>query len=157
MDDPAKTRLRTYAWSYFAFHADQRMKTFHFYILIILASLGGIISIHNSSNSLTQTWPIGLFICLISIAFAFLDKRNRILIKNAEAALIYLDAQEKHQGVDNKPHPLEIFAFDNHATSVKIKLPIIEKHISYTDILRLIFWSLGLGGFTLFAAVLTMR
>lgn len=34
MDTQKETMFRTYAWSYFAYHADQRMKTFNFFLIV---------------------------------------------------------------------------------------------------------------------------
>ena len=46
MPEPTAARnldevFREYAWDYFAVHAEQRLKAFHFYILLSTAIIGG--------------------------------------------------------------------------------------------------------------------
>lgn len=33
MSDQDREQLWDYAWNYFSFHAEQRLKTFHFYLI----------------------------------------------------------------------------------------------------------------------------
>jgi len=44
MDSGEKEIFRKYAWDYFEYHADQRMKTFNFFIVMAGLLAGGITS-----------------------------------------------------------------------------------------------------------------
>ena len=143
MEDSQKNRLRTYAWSYFAYHADQRMKTFHFYLIVTSALTAGIITLE--SKSVDQLGRTPSFLCFgvafLSLMFGFLDRRNARLVKNGEAALRHLDSLENHERTGSVPHVLEIFAIDDHTAQLNSR-----DHYSYSKILRGIFWVFGVAG-----------
>jgi len=80
--------LRQQAWDYFALHAQQRLTTVRFYLIVAaaltaasIASLGG----NFEFPGLGQV--AGSLLSILSFAFWRLDLRNRELIKAAEAAL----------------------------------------------------------------------
>jgi hypothetical protein len=158
MDDAQKNRLRTYAWSYFAYHADQRMKTFHFYLILVTAIVAGVVAAITKFDRENLRYLSGLWFLLtfVSVMFSWLEGRNRELVKNGEKALRHLDQLEGHVREKNVPHALEIFALDDYHTERKPKIPLVESHISYSDVLRRIFWTFGFGGFILGMVFLTL-
>lgn len=142
MEESQKTRLRSYAWNYFAYHAEQRLKTFQFYLGLIAALAAGIVALlpKAQSNSLARLPSYGCFvIAFLSLMFCWLDRRNARLAKNGEAALSYLDTLEGHPE-EGEPHVLALFIADDHATKIKPK----HRHISYTDVLTVIFATFGI-------------
>lgn len=142
-----RIRLRTYAWSYFAFHAEQRMKTFHFYLLLIAAMAAALITLQSKPQKEVTTEIILYFgVAFISFMFYLLDRRNRELVRNGENALRYLDELEGHERSNNVPHALELFARDGYFTSEKPSVPSLHAHYSYTKILGTIFLGFGLIG-----------
>lgn len=150
MNDEQKNRLRTYAWNYFAYHAEQRMKTFHFYLITVAVLITGFIpaSARVSIEQFKWLAIIGFLITFFSITFAFLDKRNANLVKNGEAALKWLDDQEELQAEnDAPPHVMSIFARDDYINEAKSKFSFTKAHVSYSKILLTIFWLIGLIGF----------
>ena len=136
MEESQKQRLRDYAWKYFALHAEQRMKTFHFYILLSSALVVGFINgIKDSKNYLLFS-VLGLLLTLVSFLFKKLDQRNKELIRNGEQALKFLDEQEKLSDNNGEPSILKIFAHDD----LKMKEKLDK--FSYSSFLKYIF-----GGF----------
>ena len=79
--------IRKYAWSYFSLHAEQRLKTFNFFILIsafIFTSMAALVRVVGISYWMS----LPMFaISLLAYAFWQLDMRNRELVGVAEEAL----------------------------------------------------------------------
>lgn len=76
-----KERL-DYAWKHFALVADQRIKTFNFYIIILAAAVSGTISAMSPKVSLSpeQFRLMGVAHMLIALVFFLIDLRGcRIL------------------------------------------------------------------------------
>ncbi|MES1976854.1 MAG: hypothetical protein V4451_02380 [Pseudomonadota bacterium] len=148
-DQPSKSldeTFRSYAWDYFALHADQRMKAFHFYILLSTAILGGFAVLLR--NGAFQRWMavFGLFLIFFSFVFWKLDNRTRGLIKHGEEALEYLDSEHKFQDIDGVPHPLAVFSREK-ALSAKLPLyPLVSAHFTYARCFRWVFTMFSIVG-----------
>ncbi len=140
MDESQKDRMRTYAWNYFVYHAEQRMKTFNFYLALVGALVAGTLAVLGKSPGDFIRLPsyLCLVIAFLSLMFGLLDRRNAQLVKNGEKALTYLDSLENLSD-DTEPHVLALFVADEHNTKIKSE----RLHISYTVILRVIFVSFG--------------
>ena len=141
MDDAQRTRLRTYAWNYFAFHADQRMKVFQFYLVVTAALIAGFVALVPKARGDFARLPscVCFGVAFLTTMFALLDRRNAHLVKNGERALAHLDRMEQLSSVDG-PHVLQLFAVDDHESKEKPT----RVHISFTDILTLTFFVVGL-------------
>ena len=139
MIEPQMSRMRTYAWNYFAFHADQRLKTFNFYLIAVGIFVAGLLNYLAKSESAESRLP-SLFcfaITFVSLAFWRLDRRNSYMIKNAERALTYLDSEETHS---KEAEVLALFAQDDLVSKVNPR----KWHISYSKVFTLIFCFFGL-------------
>jgi hypothetical protein len=95
VDEP-EDPLRQQAWAYFALHAQQRLTTLNFYLLLASALTAATVA----SFQKDFRFPLlrvfaGLLLALLSFVFWRLDLRNRLLIKNAEAALCAYELQGK--------------------------------------------------------------
>jgi hypothetical protein len=148
--------FRDYAWKYFELHADQRLKTFHFFIVLATAVTGAFgLLLRNGTQ---HKWMIVLGVLLILLAFVFwkLDRRTRQLVKNAEAALKYLDAQHGLSDQDGLPHPLRLFARDESLTRDLKALPLISGHFSYSLCFEWIFSIVAMVGVGIAVACLFM-
>jgi hypothetical protein len=140
---------RTYAWSYFALHADQRMKLFNFFLLLSGLILGAFPPVRNMAPTSKLVGFFPAFLVLAAFIFWRLDERTRFLIKNAEAALKLLDKHWSIQLSDDKtPHFVRLFDRDEYLTAdmkskwwVKCLIPV-----SYTDNFRLVFLMVGCVG-----------
>ena len=94
MDD----RLRKQAWEYFQLHASQRLTTFNFYLAVCTAiAAGEVASFHREFNFPALRVVFGALLVVFSFVFWKLDERNRLLIKNAEAALKFFEEQDSKE------------------------------------------------------------
>jgi hypothetical protein len=131
--------FRGYAWDYFALHADQRLKAFHFYILLSTAIMGGFAVLLR--NGVFQRWMavFGLFLVFFSFVFWKLDNRTRGLIKHGEDALEFLDAQHGLVSVDGAPHPLALFTREKFLSGKLPTYPLFSGHFTYARCFRWVF------------------
>src|SRR5690349_3082540 len=79
---------RDYAWSYFQLHANQRMTSFNFFVVIAaLLTTGLARSLENDFKYHFVGVCLGFSLMITAFIFWKLDQRVRHLIKHAEAAL----------------------------------------------------------------------
>ena len=113
-----KTRDQSqYVWNYFQLHASQRLITFNFYIVISTAIATGYMVTLGVSSISVLAILLGFTISLLSFIFWKLDVRNKQLIKNAEEALKYLEAQIYTSGDENESNVLKIFTYEEEQTN----------------------------------------
>src|SRR5205807_9929653 len=90
VDDTKKLQLE-YAWKWFSYHADQRVKLFNYMLVVFGALTAAIVSAINS-NAPTA---LEVFLCMISallaLAFFFLDGRNQYLVRLGEHVLTSIE------------------------------------------------------------------
>ena len=150
MEHEKEMLFRSYAWSYFSFHADQRMKTFNFFIIIAGVFAGGILTLIKEAISSWIILILGLSLSFLSYLFYRLDQRNRNLVINGESAIRHLDALHKLPAEDKIPHVLCIFEKDNHTTSQKPKSIFkMNSYCSYSMIIRYVLGLFGVVGIVL--------
>src|ERR1051326_8232066 len=104
MDTPQEAMFRTYAWSYFAYHADQRMKTFNFFLIVAGLLAGGITTLLRDGGDPRWVCPLGVVLTMLSLIFWKLDQRNRQLVRNGETAIKHLDSLHAHPRERGAPH-----------------------------------------------------
>jgi hypothetical protein len=85
--DDAEKAAQSYAWSYFAFHAQQRQTVFNFFIILVGASLGAFAATIDKGAASKLHFAIGCALAISSFLFWRLDERSRRLIQLAEAPL----------------------------------------------------------------------
>ncbi|WP_449727788.1 RipA family octameric membrane protein [Bradyrhizobium niftali] len=86
IDDAEKT-AQSFAWSYFAFHAQQRQIVFNFFVVLIGASLAAFAATIDKPTAPKLHAVIGCVLMICSFLFWRLDARSRCLIQLAEASL----------------------------------------------------------------------
>ena len=149
IENSQKERLRNYAWNYFALDAEQRMKTFHFYLIVSTVLVAGFINgTKDSSVDCRILSFLGLSLALISFYFEKLDERNRELVRNGEAAIKYLDELENLEDNHQKPNILKIFAHDDFVLKTKTNQNPLS--FSYSVFLKCIFRTFGFIGWLAF-------
>src|SRR5258708_18441824 len=116
MDSEIKRTFREYTWSYFALHADQRIKTFNFFLIVAGLLAGGITTLLKDNGYARLVSPFGVLLTIFSFVFWKLDYRNKQLVKNAEEAIKYLDSQEGLADQGQNPHVLKMFDRDDYLT-----------------------------------------
>lgn len=130
--DPTKEQIfRTYAWAYFSLHADQRMKTFNFFLIVASLISSGIITLIRDGGNFLIVTPLGLALSLLCLLFWRLDQRNRILIKNGEDAIKFLDSKHDLSTSDDTPHVLCIFERDDFNQKGKSRSIFRNGRLSY--------------------------
>jgi hypothetical protein len=101
---------RSYAWGYFALHADQRLKLFNFFLILSGLILGAFPAVRNMAPGTKLVALLPSFLVLSAFIFWRLDERTRHFLKNAEAALKFLeDSWSVQQPREGPPHYLHLF------------------------------------------------
>lgn len=139
--------FRTYAWSYFSFHADQRMKAFNFFLVVAGLLTGVIIALMKEILRPLALCPLGVVLAFLAVVFWRLDQRNRQLVKNGETALRHLDGLHELPKQDGKPHPLCLIARDEADWKEPRRSLLRKGYHSYTNLfgcIFLIFFSIGI-------------
>jgi len=141
---------RKYAWDYFQLHSSQRIASFNFYITLataIVAAIGTILQ--QSTNLLGAAAVLGVVLVLFSFVFWKMDQRNKTLIKNAEAALKYVEEQASADATSPTIPLMSLFRRDEHAVrerKARSSIFFWRNHFSYTDCFNLVFFTFGLLG-----------
>jgi hypothetical protein len=139
MEHEKEVMFRNYAWGYFSYHADQRMKTFNFFLVAAGLFAGGITTLLRDGGDPRWVCPLGIVLSLLSLIFWKLDQRNRQLVRNAEAAIKHLDSLHELPYQDGAPHVLHIFERDDHFSERAKMFPVSEGRFSYSKCLVLLF------------------
>jgi hypothetical protein len=83
---------REYAWNYFQLHAQQRMRSFNFFVVIAAILTAGLAELFKKDFEFRFLGVVlGLCLMVISIVFGKLDERVRFLIKHSEDVLKELE------------------------------------------------------------------
>lgn len=93
MDKDEIKEMRDYAWKYFSLHADQRIKTFNFYLVLATFAVGGMLTIVNVAGHAWVVALISFILAFLSWIFYNLDCRNKQLVKHGEDALKRLEQE----------------------------------------------------------------
>jgi len=149
MTPDERKEARTYAWGYFALHADQRMKLFNFFLILSGLILGGFPAVRGMAPGAKAVALLPLLLVLTAFIFWRLEERTRQLVKNGEDALQFLDGQwPAEQLSDGTPHYLRLFERDDYLMNA-VKKRWWAKWlvpISYADSFRVAYLMMGLVG-----------
>jgi hypothetical protein len=147
VDIETKKIFRDYAWGYFKLHADQRLQSFNFFLIVAGLLAGGITSLLKEGGS---TWWVaallGLTLAVLSLVFWRLEERTKHLVKNAEEALKYLDSQEGFPDEQEISHVLRLFDHDDYVVRER------RWHLSYSKCLTIVFFVFAILGVVLIFA-----
>lgn len=149
MDEKFRNEMRDYVWKYFALHADQRIKTFNFYLVLCTLITGGLIALVNDSKSPYLAALVAFGLTFISFIFWRLDLRNKELIHHSEEALKLLEDDSRLPNEKNVPHRLKIFSYEECITTgLKGKrfLWAFPCHFRYSTCFNAVFLVLGFAG-----------
>lgn len=153
MEQELRKELRQYAWAYFDRHAEQRLKTFNFYLILCGVIVAGLFSFTRNLDDLPNAWPLPFLLSFVSFIFWKLDVRNRDLTKHSEEALKLLEDElplpDESEGV---PHRCKLFRREEIESS-RLKrfpaAPLKTAYFSYSTSFLWIFKLFGYGGFVL--------
>ena len=143
---PADDRkeLRDYAWKYFDRHAEQRLKTFNFYLLLCGGFIAGIVTVLGRQE-FGAAGALAILFSFVSFVFCKLEVRNRHLTKHSEEALKTLeDELSLPDEPGGMPHRCKLFRREEAEMSKKRRFPR-GTYFSYTTCFKLIFGVFGWG------------
>lgn len=146
MTPEERKEARTYAWAYFALHADQRMKLFNFFLVLSGVILGVFPAVRSMAVGARVVVVLPLLLVLTAFIFWRLEERTRQLVKNAEQALRFLDAQWLVEPLaDKMPHYLCLFDRDDHLSGLIAKRWWAKSvvPVSYADSFRIAYVMIG--------------
>lgn len=125
-----------HAWQYFQLHAQQRITTFNFYIVLTgLLTTGIATATYNLPQNAILTASLSVFLVGISYFFYKLDERVSFLIKGAEIVII-----------ENEPADAKIFGNEIDRTVIAIK----DGQWTYGKSFRTIFRAVAAVGVVVF-------
>ena len=135
-------KWRDYALKYLVMNADQRMKTFHFFIIIFTVLAGSVVAAWAQGKADTHRRALSvpcIAVTMISGLFYVIDLRSQQLIKYGRDGLLKLDELEK-----DAPEELKFFYLDNQRT--KLDLNEHGPRISYSVAIQSMFAVSAVGG-----------
>lgn len=142
--------LLDYSWKYFSLHADQRLRTFNFFLILAAVLVGGSLT---ALNELPRVAAVLGFYTLLPFSFVFwkLDQRTRELVKHGEAALKAIEEEIiSRQSMGDR---LSIFTSEERLTASTKDAhswwKIWSLPLSYSDCFGLVFLMVGLLGFVM--------
>ena len=117
MDNEELKDYREYAWKYFSLHADQRLKTFHFFVVLSAIISGAILTITKDVTNVSYAAPMAYLLSFLAFIFWKLDQRNSELIKHGENALKAIENSGKL--FDSKSRAVLLFSEEEMKTKNK--------------------------------------
>jgi hypothetical protein len=130
-----KDRL-DYYWKHFALIADQRVKTFNFYIIVLLAAFGATVSAFKPPLHRYLYCLIGTGHMFIAIVFGMIEFRGKAILEISREALRQIESSPAF-GTGFKPMTTE---HESKATGIR-------HYVTYGNAFTLIFAGHFLFGF----------
>lgn len=138
-------KYREYHWNYFSLHANQRLRTFNFYLLISAIIIGAFINVINNKENSILFSVLPYILSFISFIFWKLDVRTKQMIKNAENAIKIID-DKVLVGIEGEHMvKLNLFELDNIIIRNE-KTYLFKKTLSYSKCFNSLFLMFGLLG-----------
>jgi hypothetical protein len=144
-DPSVESEIRNHIWNYFSLHAQQRISVFQYFVTIETALFGGaFFAVQNSSTQgMRPLALVGVFITILAFVFWKIDQRTRELIKNAENALIEVEAYLASQRAFITTLPV---ASDPQRSGGLRWKPLKSGRLSYSQAFGIIFFICGVSG-----------
>lgn len=149
MSDDMYKDCREYAWKYFSIHADQRLKTFHFFVIFATIVVGAILAIVKEPGHIGYAVPLAYLLAALAFVFWKLDQRNKELIRYGENALKHFESNLNMGNDDSDPHPIQLFSYEECTTIKKRRFAQsnpLTAHLTYSDCFNMVFILFGVGG-----------
>jgi hypothetical protein len=162
MEQQARNETRDYTWKWFALNADQRLRTFNFYLLIVAVVLGGLLAYLKDARSPAYAAPVGVLLAIISYIFWRLDQRTREFLHLAERILKAIEMDIPGEQV---PEELRLFVKEEALTEELRKphgrlgwnpVSWIRGHYSFHDCFKAAFVIFGVAGLLIGVAALCL-
>lgn len=134
---------REYAWNYFCIHAEQRLKTFNFFVVLSSVISGATLTITKDLSNYLYAAPMGFLLTFFAFIFWKLDVRNKELIKHGEQALRKIELYTKENNIGE----ISVNLFLNEEEYTSKKRENSNVYCSYSKCFNLVFLAFGLAGF----------
>lgn len=124
-------RRFTYAWNWFAYHANQRLTAFHFFLIIF-----GALIIGYSQSIDKSAWislGIAIFGAFISWVFVLLDVRNEELVNCGRDAL---DKIEKDMGMEIRANDKARVFYEEATNGECLARCVSKEHLKHRSLFR---------------------
>ena len=148
MDEKQHAMLRDYAWKYFTLHADQRLKTFGFYVTLATLITGALLAGLKEAKDWRWLSVLPFLLTFMTFVFWKFELRNKQLVRNGEAALKHLDSLLPLESTGAEPHVLRIFARDDYLSGQGEGSPQ-KRRWTYSRCFNAVFLVFGITGFIL--------
>lgn len=147
MNEDLQKNMRTYAWAYFIQHAEQRLKTFNFYVLFCTIIIGAFSTLISKTGTHKIYFVFPSLLPIFSFVFYKLDCRTKMLIRNSEEALKYLDKISLKDNIEAQ-NVLSLIEIDEKQTSKLPAYPLLTGgYFSYSRVFRWVFYLMSIIGF----------
>lgn len=133
---------RDYAWNYFALHAGQRMAVFRFYVIFATVIIGAFSTLVSKNGIQKEYFLLPLSLVFFSFIFWKLEKRTKMLVRNAEEALKHID----ELCIKDDDLVLKLFHNDDTKTSNLHLWPLYGGYFSYSRVFKWVYIFLALLG-----------
>lgn len=81
------TEEKDYLWQHFVFNAEQRLKTFNFFVVLSAFADGGVFTAAEKNLHWAMFMLVGGFVAALSVVFWVIDARSRELLQLAVPGL----------------------------------------------------------------------
>src|SRR3972149_7333546 len=146
MNESQINEYRDYAWEYFSLHADHRLKAFNFFVAFATLLIGAFATLVEKSGLRQPYILLPLAFVFVSFVFWKLEERTRMLVKNGEDAIKYLDSLVLGNDTEHYKS-LALFTADDRLTSNLPKFPLLSGYFSYSRCFRWVYMTCGVIGF----------
>jgi len=133
---------RRYLWDYFEMHAAQRLRTFHFYLIMCAVVVTGYLAVLREGWAPGYGMVLGALSLFFSFVFCKLDRRTSDMIGYAEEGLTFVEQALRGEEEGSNPAIVGIFAYEDAHTKEKRKRPIWKPwqyYLTYMRCFRLVF------------------
>lgn len=144
MKTEERVEYRNYAWNYFELHAEHRIKAFNFFSVYSVLIIGAFSTLISRGGVQFGYFLLPASMIFFSFIFWKFEERTRMLVKNAESALIYLDKAFLKEAASNSP--LNLFQNDDKNTRDLVKWPLSKGYFSYSRVFRWVYLFMGIVG-----------
>lgn len=139
MDEKKREELLDHAWKYFSLHAEQRLKTFNFYLIICTVVAGGVLALIKDAKEPRIAIPLSLLLPFFSVVFWKLDTRNRQLIDHGQDALKFFENDLALASQEREPQVIQILLREKNITDR-------DRPWTYRRCFNAVFWMFGVSG-----------
>nr|VFK61479.1 MAG: hypothetical protein BECKUNK1418G_GA0071005_101743 [Candidatus Kentron sp. UNK]VFK69105.1 MAG: hypothetical protein BECKUNK1418H_GA0071006_101026 [Candidatus Kentron sp. UNK] len=149
MEKSLQNEFREYVWKYFSPHAEQRLKTFHFFVILSVVLTGAILTITKEAGNISYAAPLAYLLAFFAFIFWKLDVRNKELIKHGENALKNLETCFEILNHEKEQKVVRLFMDEERKTNIKPRFPkalLFSAHMSYSNCFNAVFCVFGVGG-----------